>query len=232
MIMEAKTGRSELTRTAILDTALMMAAEEGLESLTVGTLAKRLGLSKSGVFSRIRSREALQRAVIEEYDRRFLQDVFVPAMREPRGLPRLHAIVRLWLQRARDIEIRTGCIYCAGAFEFDDREGPLRDMLLDGVMRWRSTLKRTVIQAIDAGHLPFATDAEQLVFEIDGIFVALMRGARFLRDPKAAGPAWGAYPGNISRAQLGYGLPAPAAPAGGPASGTSAPGRPTSSPSR
>ena len=191
--VEAKTQRSGLTLAAILDTALEMAAADGLESLTIGEVAKRLGLSKSGVFSRIGSREALQKAVIEEYDRRFLQDVFVPAMREPRGLPRLNAIMRLWLQRARDVEIRTGCIYCAGAFEFDDREGPLRDLLLDGTMRWRAALKRTVIQAIDEGHLEPDTDAEQLVYELDGLFVALMREARFLRDPKAADRAWLAY---------------------------------------
>ncbi|MGD9831691.1 MAG: TetR/AcrR family transcriptional regulator [Piscinibacter sp.] len=191
--VEAKTQRSGLTLAAILDTALEMAASDGLESLTIGEVAKRLGLSKSGVFSRIGSREALQKAVIEEYDRRFLQDVFVPAMREPRGLPRLNAIMRLWLQRARDVEIRTGCIYCAGAFEFDDREGPLRDLLLDGTMRWRAALKRTVIQAIDEGHLKPDTDAEQLVYELDGLFVALMREARFLRDPKAADRAWLAY---------------------------------------
>src|SRR5689334_3466658 len=191
--MQTKTERSELTLAAILDTAIAMAAEEGLESLTIGEVAKRLGLSKSGVFSRVGSREALQIAVIEEYDRRFLQDVFVPAMREPRGLPRLNAIMRLWLQRAKDVEIRTGCLYCAGAFEFDDREGPLRELLLDGTRRWRAALKRTVIQAIDAGHLQPDTDADQLVFEIDGLFVALMREARFLRDPKAADRAWRAY---------------------------------------
>ena len=91
--METKTHRSGLTLAAILDTAISMAATDGLESLTVGELAKRLNLSKSGVFSRIGSREALQKAVIEEYDRRFLQDVFVPAMREPRGLPRLNAML-------------------------------------------------------------------------------------------------------------------------------------------
>jgi len=191
--VETKTERSGLTLAAILDTALTMAAADGLESLTVGEVAKRLGLSKSGVFSRIGSREALQRAVIEEYDHRFLQDVFVPAMREPRGLARLNAIMRLWLQRARDVEIRTGCIYCAGAFEFDDREGPLRDMLLEGIRRWRSALKRTVTQAIDAGHLRPDTDADQLVFEMDGLFVALMREARFMRDPHAADRAWSAY---------------------------------------
>lgn len=191
--METKTHRSGLTLTAIVDTAITMAAEEGLESITIGEVAKRLGLSKSGVFSRVGSREALQIAVIEAYDARFLQDVFVPAMREPRGLPRLNAIMRLWLSRARDVEIRQGCIYCAGAFEFDDREGPLRDKLMEGIMGWRTALKRCVIQAIDAGHLRSDIDPDQLVFEMDGLFVALMRDARFLRDPRAADRAWVAF---------------------------------------
>lgn len=191
--METKTERSELTLAAILDTSLAMAATDGLDSLTIGEVAKRLGLSKSGVFSRIGSREALQAAVLDEYARRFLQDVFTPAMREPRGLPRLDAIMRLWMQRARDVETRSGCLYCAGAFEYDDREGPLRDLLLSHVQRWRGALRRTAIQAIEAGHLRPDTDVDQLVFELDGLFIALMREARFMRDPRAADRSWAAY---------------------------------------
>lgn len=191
--METKTERSELTLAAILDTSLAMAATDGLDSLTIGEVAKRLGLSKSGVFSRIGSREALQSAVVDEYARRFLQDVFTPAMREPRGLPRLNAIMRLWMQRARDVETRSGCLYCAGAFEYDDREGPLRDLLLSHVQRWRGALRRTAIQAIEAGHLRADTDVDQLVFELDGLFIALMREARFMRDPRAADRSWAAY---------------------------------------
>lgn len=191
--METKTERSELTLAAILDTSLAMAATDGLDSLTIGEVAKRLGLSKSGVFSRIGSREALQSAVVDEYARRFLQDVFTPAMREPRGLPRLNAIMRLWMQRARDVETRSGCLYCAGAFEYDDREGPLRDLLLSHVQRWRGALRRTAIQAIEAGHLRPDTDVDQLVFELDGLFIALMREARFMRDPRAADRSWAAY---------------------------------------
>ncbi len=191
--METKTERSELTLAAILDTSLAMATADGLDSLTIGEVAKRLGLSKSGVFSRIGSREALQGAVLDEYARRFLLDVFTPAMREPRGLPRLNAIMRLWMQRARDVETRSGCLLCAGAFEYDDREGPLRDLLLSHVMRWRGALRRTAIQAIEAGHLLPDTDVDQLVFELDGLFVALMREARFLRDPRAADRSWAAY---------------------------------------
>lgn len=184
--METRTERSELTLAAILDTALRMAAAEGLESLSIGEVAKRLNLSKSGVFSRVGSREALQKAVLEEYDRRFLQDVFVPAMREPRGLPRLQAIVRLWLARVQRIEATQGCLYCKGAFEYDERSGEVRELLESGIRRWRAALKRTVLQAIDAGHLRADTDPDQLVFEMDTLFVGLMRDARFLADPKAA----------------------------------------------
>jgi len=183
-------ARSELTLAAIVDTALDMAAAEGLESLTIGEVAKRLGLSKSGVFSRVGSREALQAAVLEEYDRRFVRDVFTPAMREPRGLPRLNMLMSRWLDRARRVEVQHGCIYCAGAFEYDDRTGPLRDQLLDGVRRWRSVLKRTVVQAIDEGHLAPQTDADQLVFEMDALFTGAMRDARFLGDQHALDHAW------------------------------------------
>jgi len=191
--MEARTERSEATLAAIVDTALQMAVADGLNSLSLGDVAKRLGLSKSGVFSRIGSREALQKAVIDEYAKRFLQDVFVPAMREPRGLPRLNAIMELWLHRVREVESKTGCLYTAGSFEFDDCEGPLRDLLLEHVLHWRAALRRSVEQAITAGHLREDTDPDQLVFELDGLFVALMREARFLRDPQAPDRAYQAY---------------------------------------
>jgi len=186
-------ARSELTLAAIVDTALDMAAAEGLESLTIGEVAKRLGLSKSGVFSRVGSREALQTAVLAEYDRRFVADVFTPAMREARGLPRLNTLMQRWLERARRVEVQHGCLYCAGAFEYDDRHGPLRDALLDGVRRWRTVLKRTVLQAIGEGHLAADTDADQLVFEMDALFTGAMRDARFLGDARALDRAWATW---------------------------------------
>lgn len=189
--METKTERSELTLAAIVDVALDMALREGLESLSLGELAKRLQLSKSGVFSRVGSLEALQIAVIAEYDQRFLQAVFTPAMHEPRGLPRLRALMARWLQRAQD-EVR-GCLYCAGAFEYGLREGLVRARLLEGVLRWRSALQRTVQQAVDEGHLRADTDVDQLVFEMDALFTGVTRDLRFLRDTRAPARALAAW---------------------------------------
>ena len=184
--MDAKTQKSELTRAAIIGAGIDLASAEGLEAITLQAVADRIGLSKSGVFSRIGSREALQKAVIEEFGRRFLADVFVPAMAYPKGLPRLNEIVRRWIVRMRDVEVEQGCIYTAGAFELDDKEGELRDTLLQEVTRWRAALRRTVSQAIEAGHLRPDTDPEQLVSEISSLSIGLLHDARFLRDPRAA----------------------------------------------
>jgi AcrR family transcriptional regulator len=184
--MDAKTQKSELTRAAIVGAGIDLASAEGLEAITLQAVADRIGLSKSGVFSRVGSREALQKAVIEEFGRRFLADVFVPALRLPKGLPRLNEIVQRWFVRMRDVESQTGCIYSAGAFELDDREGPLRDLLLGEITRWRAALRRTVLQAVEAGHLKPDTDPEQLVSEINALTLGLLHDARFLREPRAA----------------------------------------------
>jgi AcrR family transcriptional regulator len=184
--MDAKTQKSEMTRTAIVGAGIDMALTDGLEAITLQSVADRIGMSKSGVFSRIGSREALQKSVIEEFGRRFLADVFVPAMQQPKGLPRLDCIVQRWIVRMRDVEAKSGCLFSAGAFELDDREGELRDTLHGEITRWRAALRRTVLQAVEAGHLKPDTDAEQLVGEIYNLSLGLVHDARFLRDPRAA----------------------------------------------
>ncbi|KIQ28430.1 TetR family transcriptional regulator [Variovorax paradoxus] len=184
--MDAKTQKSELTRAAIVGAAMDLALAEGLEAISLQVIASRLGLSKSGVFSRVGSREALQKAVIEEYGRGFLADVFVPAMQKPKGLARLNDIVARWIARTRDVEAQTGCLYVAGAFEFDDREGELRDVLLGEITRWRAALRRTVTLAIESGELKPDTEPAQLVSEINGIMMNQLHDARFLRDPHTA----------------------------------------------
>ncbi|PRC94090.1 TetR/AcrR family transcriptional regulator [Solimicrobium silvestre] len=193
--MDTQTEKSELTLAAIINTALDMVATQGLESLSLGEVAKRLGISKSGVFSRVGSREALREAVLAEFDRRFADAVFKPAMALPRGLPRLNGLVMGWIGRACNV---TGCIYVAGAFEYDDVDSPIRECLQTNILQWRGILRRTVIQALDAGHLRSDTDPEQLVFEIYSLMVGLMHDARFLRDPKAQDRVCSAYKRLIS----------------------------------
>ncbi len=172
------------TRAAILDAALSLASQMGLEGLSIGALAEVTGMSKSGVFAHFGSREELQIAVIREYHRRFEEEVFFPAMREPRGVPRLRALFERWLRRV-SIEMHSGCIYISGAVEFDDRPGPVRDALVSMVRAWQDALARAIRLAIDQGHLKPDTDVQQMLFEMHGLILALHHDARLMRTPDA-----------------------------------------------
>src|ERR1700712_2712087 len=153
--------KGEQTRVAILDAALDLASRDGLEGLTIGLIADRMQMSKSGVFAHFGSREDLQIAVIQEYHRRFEEEVFFPSLKEPRGLPRLSAMYAGWVTR-HTREIDSGCMYISGAVEYDDRPGPIRDELLSMVVAWQKALLRAARQAVAEGHLAADTDVEQL----------------------------------------------------------------------
>jgi AcrR family transcriptional regulator len=180
--------KGELTRAAILDVALDLASRDGLEGLTIGLLADKMNMSKSGVFAHFGSREDLQIEVVKLYHRHFEQEVFYPSMQEPRGLPRLQALFDRWIRRV-SVEIASGCIYISGAVEYDDRPGAIRDELVGMVQAWHKALHRCVVQAIEMGHLQAGTDAQQMVFEMYGLILVLHHDARFLRMPGSTGRA-------------------------------------------
>lgn len=184
--------KGELTRAAILDVALELASREGLEGLTIGLLADKMNMSKSGVFAHFGSREDLQMEVLKLYHYRFEQEVFVPSVKEARGIPRLQAMYARWIKRV-SVEIASGCIYISGAVEYDDRPGPIREELVSMVRTWQGALLRCVQQCIDGGQLQPATDARQMVYEMYGLILALHHDARFLRQP-----------GSVDRARLGF----------------------------
>ena len=184
--------KGQQTRATILDAALGLSAQMGLEGLSIGTLAEVTRMSKSGVFAHFGSREELQIAVIREYHARFEEEIFFPAVSQERGLPRLRALFERWVRRV-SVEVDSGCIYISGAVEFDDRPGPVRDALASMVRAWQSALERAIELSIEAGHLRTDTDALQMLFEVHGLILALHHDARFLRLPGAVDRARRAF---------------------------------------
>ena len=191
-------GKGQQTRAAIVDAALQLASQIGLEGLSIGLLADTLQMSKSGVFAHFGSREELQICVVREYHARFEQEVFAPALAASRGLPRLRALFDNWMQRTSK-EIDSGCLYIGGAVEFDDRPGPVRDALVHSVQSWFNAVERAIRLAIDAGHLRADTDAAQVGFEIHAMILALHYEARLLRNPRAVDRACLAFDHILNR---------------------------------
>ena len=174
--------KGQITKLSIIEAALGLATQIGLEGLSIGVLAEVTHMSKSGVFAHFGSREELQISVIHEYFRRFEQEVFYPALQEPQGLPRVRALFSNWMQRVAE-EIQSGCIFISGAVEFDDRPGPVRDALAQSVQTWLQALNRALVQAKQCGHLSADADEQQVAFEIHGLILAVHYEARFLKNP-------------------------------------------------
>jgi AcrR family transcriptional regulator len=177
--------KGQQTKAVIIDAALGLASQIGLEGLSIGAVAEVTGMSKSGVFAHFGSREELQISVIREYHDRFESEVFYAAMQQPRGIQRLQALFDNWMVQT-SAEIDSGCIYISGAVEFDDRTGPVRDALWRSVATWQTALRRAVELTQAEGHLICEADAHQIAFEIHGLILALHYEARFLRNPNAA----------------------------------------------
>jgi AcrR family transcriptional regulator len=184
--------KGQQTKATIIEAALGLATQIGLEGLSIGALAEVTQMSKSGVFAHFGSREELQISVIREYFARFEEEVFAPAMQAARGLPRLQTLFSNWMNRTT-VEIDSGCLFISGAVEFDDRPGPVRDALAGSVKTWLAAMHRAVVQSIETGHLSSTGDASQISFEIHALILALHYEARFLKTP-----------GSVARAHAGF----------------------------
>ncbi|MFT4050050.1 MAG: TetR/AcrR family transcriptional regulator [Solirubrobacterales bacterium] len=163
--MASSTGtRSEQpsTRERILDHSVQIASAEGLESLTIGRLAADLGMSKSGLFGHFGSKEELQLATIEAGSEIFGRTVIRPARDEAEGAERLSRLVHNFVDYLEGATFEGGCFWGSVSAEFDNRPGPVRDMIKEKLSVWLDVLRE---QATAAG----ADDPEQLTFELYSI---------------------------------------------------------------
>jgi len=173
--------KSETTRAAIIDHALGVASHDGLEALTLGSLADAMKMSKSGVVARVGTRETLQLAVLDNYRRRFEAEVMSPARNVDPGLARLRRLFDTSLQQVASGQT-AGCFYISCAYEYDDRPGSVRHELASSVKAWREAFSSNARQAMALQQLPQGTDPEQLVFEIYALLLAAQHDTRLLEQ--------------------------------------------------
>ena len=79
-------SKGEHTKRNILEAGLAKASQLGLESVTIGELAKATGMSKSGLFAHFQSKENLQIEIVDFAGRLFSEAVVVPALKQKAGI--------------------------------------------------------------------------------------------------------------------------------------------------
>ena len=178
-------GKGMQTREAIVDEALRTATRVGLENVSLAPLAESLHISKSGLFAHFKSKEALQLDIVAEAIERFKRQVLMPDSRERDVEKRIRSVFGRYLDWIRGSDEDGGCLFTTMAQEYDDRPGPIRDLLVASQREWRGFLAGLLRDAATAGAFREDLDAEQAVFEIMGVALAFQHSAKLLGDRSA-----------------------------------------------
>jgi AcrR family transcriptional regulator len=191
-------GKGDETRAAVLDRAVEVARRVGLSGLTIGSLAEQAELSKSGLFGHFRSKEGLQLRVLEHARARFEDAVARPALRAPRGEPRLRELFDRWL---RWDAVPGGCPFVAAATEFDDRPGAVRDRLVRDERDMFEMIGTVFRSGVAEGQFRADADPDQFAQDLYGVILARHHTLRLLGDERADSRAWRAFEALIAAAR-------------------------------
>lgn len=192
---------AQKTRERILRHGLDLLSQAGLSGVTIGQLAERAGLSKSGLFAHFRSKDEVQISLLD-YMAGFAQEhVFAPAMKAPPGLPRLEDFVARWCGWAERAGLPGGCPVAAGLFELDDIDTPVRDKILAMEKEFHALLQQLLQDCIAEGHLRDSLDREQFIWELKGIYLSHHASHRFFRHSDADTRARTAFGALVDRAR-------------------------------
>ena len=186
-------SRRASTHDRILTQGLDILSQVGFSGVTLGILAQRVGISKSGLFAHFKSIEQVQLAILQHMMDVWTANVLVPSMRADKGLPRLSSYFLHWLGWTSKPGLSGGCPLAAALFELDDKQGPLRITVAIKQKQWQDVLVELIEEAIHSGHLSRDVNVPQLTCEIWGIYLTHHLSARFLRDNQANEQAQSAF---------------------------------------
>lgn len=175
----AELAKGDRTRARILDEAVELASVGGLGTLTIGPLAERLGLSKSGLFAHFSSKEALQVETLARAASLLHVAVSEPVRAEPDKTKRLRLFFERWIAWLDDSGLSGGCPILAAAIEFDDVPGPVHDAAARYFRDLHESLRRLARSACPDG------DAEAIAAAVSGLAMSHLVRMRLLGDHKA-----------------------------------------------
>jgi AcrR family transcriptional regulator len=197
-------SKGEETRAAVLDEAARQVSLVGLGGLSIGLLAEATGLSKSGLFGHFRSKEQLQVAVIDWASELFADRVIRPALKMPRGEPRLRELFDRKIRwDTGDLALPGGCFFTSVSAELDDAPpGPVRAKVVQIERDYIDTIATVFRTGISERQFRADADPEQYAFDIRGVLMSYHLASRLLADPQAEVRARAAFEALLGAARI------------------------------
>ena len=181
--------KGEKTRRVILAEAIYLTSIMGFEGFSIGELAKKTKMSKSGLFGHFGSKESLQLAVLEAVVEDFKMKVIGPGLQQKTGENRLHKLFDFWMDWATTDNQAKASALISACIELKNREGQLRNYLIQEQIIWMDCIRRSAQKAVAESTFKQDLDTAQFAFQFNSIGLGFNFSQRFLQDPKALGHA-------------------------------------------
>lgn len=165
-------SKGKVTRENILSKAFELASENGLESLTIGELAKQCGMSKSGLFAHFNSKDNLQIAVLDYANQIFTQRVIAPA-RERTSITieeKLTLLLDNWL--GWNHSFQGSCMFLDAWKETSAEAAPTQQVLKKTIATWIEYLRIQVAKGVENGEFRQDLEPRQATFELYGLYLS------------------------------------------------------------
>ena len=169
---DGRRARGMRSRAKILERSVQLASREGLEGLTIGSLAADLGVPKSSVHALFGSKAELQLATLDAARAILIDRVLAPALSSDAGVARLRAIGDAWSEYLAADVFAGGCFLCAASAEMDGRPGALREAVVAVMREWITVLSANIEAAIAAGELRADVDRAAMAFRLNALGMA------------------------------------------------------------
>ncbi|NOH96018.1 TetR/AcrR family transcriptional regulator [Vibrio sp. 99-70-13A1] len=165
-------SKGKITKEYILSCAFELASENGLESLTIGELAKKCGMSKSGLFAHFNSKENLQVSVLEYSNTIFTQRVIAPAreLGDADIEAKLKQLLENWL--GWNHSFQGSCMFIDAWKDASSESSPIQKALQDTIAVWIKYLTIQISKAIESKQFRADLDAKQATFELYGLYLS------------------------------------------------------------
>ncbi|MGR5348890.1 TetR/AcrR family transcriptional regulator [Vibrio mediterranei] len=162
--------KGKLTKEHILNQAFDIASRDGLESLTIGELAKQCQMSKSGLFAHFNSKVNLQVAVVEHADSTFQARVIAPVREQQHQMVRdkLKHLIDNWMSWNHSFQ---GSCMFIDAWR-DNGQDELQQALRNTIYRWIGYLTIQIEKGVISGEFDAQLDVRQAAFELYGHYLS------------------------------------------------------------
>jgi AcrR family transcriptional regulator len=178
--------RGQQTKKQILEAAMKIASTLGIQGITIGELAKKVGMSKSGLFAHFENKDNLQLEILNMASDHFVESVLKPAFKEKKGIPRLEAMFNNWLIFLNDDStLPGGSIFISASFELDDRPGVLKDCVQKSQELLILNIEKAVQLSVECKHFKPTTNKSDFAWKLYSYVLGYHHFKRMLHNPKA-----------------------------------------------